>query len=238
MTRLPRYVIPGIPQHIIQRGNNRSAIFFSEKDYLFYSEKLLQASQEHGCIIHAYVLMTNHVHLLATPLYECSISKMQQMIGRYYVQYFNYQYQRTGTLWEGRYRATLVDTKQYLFRCMHYIEMNPVRAGMVKEPGNYRWSSYSHNALGVNNALITPHEEYLSLGKTYSDRQEAYVKLCATLLSSMDLNHIREMTNKGWVLGTTAFKEEIESISNRPIEPVLKGGDRRSRQYQEKINRV
>ena len=165
MARLPRCVVPGVPQHVIQRGNNRGCIFHNVKDYLFYLEKLLYASQENECKIHSYVLMTNHTHLLVTPAHENIISRMQQAIGRYYVQYFNHHYCRTGTLWEGRYKATLVDEKNYLFACMRYIEMNPVRARMVKNPTEYRWSSYHFNALGKTDLLITPHEEYLLLGE-------------------------------------------------------------------------
>ena len=138
MARLPRFVLPGHPQHVIQRGNNRQIIFCAESDYQFYLEKLLDAANEHACDIHAYVLMTNHVHLLVTPHEENSISKMMQSLGRYYVQYFNYMYKRTGTLWEGRYKASLIDSDRYLFSCMRYIELNPVRAkGMVEHPSEY-----------------------------------------------------------------------------------------------------
>ena len=147
MARLPRFVIPGQPQHVIQRGNNRQDIFKVDNDYLFYLEKLQAAAEKHQCDIHAYVLMTNHVHLLLTPHTEEGIGKMMQMVGRYYVQFYNHSYNRTGTLWEGRYKATLIDSEHYLFTCMRYIELNPVRAkGMVDHPGKYRWSSYHCNA--------------------------------------------------------------------------------------------
>jgi putative transposase len=138
MARLGRLIVPGQPQHVIVRGNNRSEIFCRDADYLFYLEKLQAACQKHDCQIHAYVLMTNHVHLLITPFSEQSLSKTLQMLGRYYVQYFNYCYQRTGTLWEGRYKATLIDSELYLLTCMRYIELNPVRAGMVASPADYR----------------------------------------------------------------------------------------------------
>jgi putative transposase len=141
MARLPRFVIPGHPQHVIVRGNNRAEIFCAEADYLFYLEKLKAACEKHGCDLHAYILMTNHVHLLLTPHSENGIGKVMQMVGRYYVQYYNYCYQRTGTLWEGRYKATLIDTEAYLLACMRYIEMNSVRAGMVAHPSEYPWSS-------------------------------------------------------------------------------------------------
>jgi putative transposase len=147
MARLPRFSIPGQSQHVIQRGNNRDAIFVADEDYGFYLEKLKDACQKFHCEIHAYVLMTNHVHLLITPYSENGISKVMQSLGRFYVQYFNYQYRRTGTLWEGRYRATLLDSEQYLLICSRYIELNPVRAGMVLHAGEYPWSSYRCNAM-------------------------------------------------------------------------------------------
>ena len=151
MARQPRFILPGQPQHVIQRGNNRQPIFATTRDYEFYLEKLLKASKEHECQIHAYVLMTNHVHLLVTPTKIDGLSKMMQMLGRYYVQYFNYNYQRTGTLWEGRYKACLISSEQYLLTCMRYIELNPLRAQMVEEPGQYRWTSApSTFNLGVN----------------------------------------------------------------------------------------
>ena len=237
MARLPRYILPGVPQHVIQRGNNRSPIFCSEKDYLFYLEKLLEASQTHGCQIHSYILMTNHVHLLVTPNEENSISKMQQALGRCYVQYFNYHYHRTGTLWEGRYKATLINSEEYLFTCMRYIEMNPVRARMVQNPAQYKWSSYHYNALGKPDLLITLHQQYDLLGQTSSKRQLAYFTLCQTVLSPNDLNNIRQQTNKGWILGSERFKNQMKEKISRPLEAKIKGGDRKSQQYKE-INRV
>jgi putative transposase len=157
MARLPRFVIPGQPQHVIQRGNDRQAIFRVEQDYSFYLEKLQEAAEKHQCDIHAYVLMTNHVHLLITPHTETGIGKTLQSIGRYYVQYFNHCYKRTGTLWEGRYKATLIDSEGYLLTCMRYIELNPVRANnMVNHPSDYPWSSYRSNALGQEDAFVTP----------------------------------------------------------------------------------
>ena len=137
MARLPRFVLPGQPQHVIQRGNNKAPIFKQKQDYLFYLEKLAEACGRFGCEIHAYILMTNHVHLLMTPDSENSISKTMQSLGRYYVQYFNYRYERTGTLWEGRYKASLLHSEQYLLTYYRYIELNPVRAGMVDHPSDY-----------------------------------------------------------------------------------------------------
>jgi putative transposase len=148
MARLSRFVLPGQPQHIIQRGNNRQNVFFAEDDYRFYLEKLADACRKYDCRLHSYVLMTNHVHLLITPMTETGIGKVMQSLGRSYVQYVNFRHRRTGTLWEGRYRATLLDSERYLLTCHRYIELNPVRAGMVADPAAYPWSSYRHNALG------------------------------------------------------------------------------------------
>jgi putative transposase len=236
MARLPRFVIPGQPQHVILRGNNRSEIFCADADYQFYLEKLQLACKAHNCDLHAYLLMTNHLHLLITPHTEQGLSKVMQKLGRYYVQYFNHCYQRTGTLWEGRYKATLVDSESYLLTCMRYIELNPVRAGMVTHPSDYRWSSYHFNALGQPNALVIPHLEYRRLGKTIEARQAAYRQLFKHRISNDSLNEIREATNKAWVLGNDRFKARIQKKLDRRVEPKAKGGDRRSEKY--KSNRV
>ena len=184
--------------------------------------------------------MTNHVHLLVTPHTENGISKMMQSLGRYYVQYINYNYQRTGTLWEGRYKATLIDSNAYLLTCMRYIEMNPVRAGMVERPGDYPWSSYLHTAQGKADTLITPHRLYQRLDKTDAGRRSAYKQLFRTTLSESTLNDIRESTNKAWVLGNDRFKKKIEQQLNRRTVPKSRGGDRKSEDYHKnaKINRV
>lgn len=157
MARLPRFNVVGQPQHVIVRGNNREPIFYTEPDYHFYLEKLRQACQKHDCALHAYVLMTNHVHLLITPNSENGISKAMQMLGRYYVPYFNQAYQRTGTLWEGRYKATLIDSELYALSCYRYIELNPVRAGMVQHPSEYPWSSYRCNRRNLRGDCAAPY---------------------------------------------------------------------------------
>lgn len=231
MARLPRFVIPGQPQHVIVRGNNRSDIFRSEVDYQFYLEKLQSACDKHECKIHAYVLMANHVHLLITPQTEEGLSKLMQMLGRYYVQYYNDAYQRSGTLWEGRYKSTLVDSEAYLLTCMRYIELNPVRAGMVAHPSEYPWSSYHSNALGLVNDLVTPHIEFTRLGLFPDARQTEYRQLFKQRISESSLNEIREATNKAWVLGSDKFKNRIQKKLDRPVEPSSKGGDRKSLQY-------
>jgi putative transposase len=236
MPRLPRFVLIDHPQHVIVRGNNREPIFCVEEDYRFYLDKLKQACDKHQCEVHAYVLMTNHVHLLITPRTRQGIGKVIQMVGRYYVQHFNYKYQRTGTLWEGRYKATLIDSEQYLLTCYRYIELNPVRAsGMANHPSEYPWSSYRYNALGQADPNVTPHEEYLRLGSKPDLREKAYRELFNTHLEDKTLAEIREATNKAWVLGGGCFKKEVEQRLNRRAEPLKKGGDRRSSAYRNRF---
>lgn len=241
MARLPRYVLAHQPQHVIQRGVNRQAIFSADADYQFFLEKLQGAAAKHACAIHAYVLMTNHVHFLVSPNLEDSIGKMMQTLGRYYVQYYNYTYRRTGTLWEGRYKATPIDGERYFLTCMRYIELNPVRAKITaSDPSDYPWSSYRHNALGEPNELLTPHPEYQRLGVTVDARQAAYRQLFSTRIEDKTMDEIREATNKAWALGDDQFKRELASRLDRPIAPTARGGDRRSDAYrkQTRSNRV
>jgi len=237
MARLPRFVLPGQPQHVIQRGNNRQDIFQTDADYQFYLEKLTDAAKKYQCDIHAYVLMTNHVHLIVTPHTEDGMGKMMQMLGRYYVQYYNHNYQRTGTLWEGRYKATLIDTECYLLTCMRYIELNPVRAeDMVSHPSEYPWSSYACNALGQYDELVTGHREYKKLGKTDAERQSAYRQLFRSRIPEMTLEAIREATNKAWVLGSDKFKKRMGKKLGRSVASKGHGGDRKSEGYLKSMN--
>ena len=240
MARLQRFNIPGEPQHVIIRGNNREPIFYSDSDYHCYLNTLGSAMQKYPCELHAYVLMTNHVHMLVSPLEENSLSKVIQSLGRVYVQFFNYKYRRTGTLWEGRYKATLIDSDLYALICSRYIELNPVRAEMVAHPGEYPWSSYRSNALGVENELLVPHETYQSLGQTEQARQGAYRALFDTHIPPAAIEQIREMTNKAWVLGSEQYKSRVRRQLDRATGPKDRGGDRRSKNYQhmKKINRV
>lgn len=228
MARLPRFLLPGYPQHVIQRGNNRQQILFDEEDYWFLWERLLAASEKYRCDIHAYALLPNHFHLLVTPWQENGIGKLMQYAGRYYVQYFNRRYERTGTLWEGRYRATLLDPQAYLLLCSRYLELNPVRAGFVDDPQDYDWSSYGFNATGREDNLVTPHPEYQELGKTPKTRESAYRKSFSQTIDEDMLARIRNATNKAWVLGNEAFCRGIEGDLNRRATPRLRGGDRRS----------
>ncbi len=236
MARLPRYQISGQPQHVIQRGNNREIIFVTEKDYHYYLQKLFDGCRKFNCELHAYVLMTNHVHLLMTPASENGISKVMQYIGRYYVKYFNFQYQRTGTLWEGRYKATLLDSENYLLTCSRYIELNPIRAKMVKKPGDYPWSSFHYNALGKEDKLLTPHPIYQNLGSDSSQRQANYFALFDHQIPKQTLEEIRNATNKAWVLGNDRFKEKIETLLGRQVQPKARGGDKRSQKYKDSLD--
>jgi putative transposase len=174
--------------------------------------------------------------LLMTPFSEIGLGKTLQMLGRYYVQYFNYCYRRTGTLWEGRYKATLIDSESYLLTCMRYIELNPVRAGMVADPSDYPWSSYHYDALGKADDLVTPHTEYQRLGNNDHERRAAYRTLFDHAISETQINEIRDATNKAWVLGEGRFKERIQLQLMRRVEPADRGGDRKSAQF--KIKRA
>ncbi len=230
MARLPRYVIPGQPQHIIQRGNNRQAIFASDQDFQFFRDALIEAAGRFGLAIHAYVLMTNHIHLLASPLYADSISKTLQSVGRKYVQYFNFTYKRTGTLWEGRYRSTVVDSQSYLLKLMTYIDLNPVRAGMAAHPREYPWSSYARYATGdagPNSAWLEPHQQYLALAREQVERQSAYRQLSREGTAEAELEAIRDATNKGWALGNDRFRAEIEELGDRRAAPKGRGRPRK-----------
>ncbi len=230
MARLPRYVIPGQPQHIIQRGNSRQVIFGADADYQFFRDSLVEAAGRFGLAIHAYVWMTNHIHLLATPTHTDSISKTFQSAGRKYVQYFNHTYRRSGTLWEGRYRATVVDSERYMLSLMRYIELNPVRAGMVGHPRDYPWSSHRRYAYGQSspnlNWLIEP-DQYLHLDRRDDVRQAGYRDLFKSDIDPDDLAAIRDSTHKGWALGDERFKALIEGLGERRAAPAARGRPRK-----------
>lgn len=215
MARKPRFSVPGITQHVIQRGNNRGPCFFSEQDCHFYRDALQTASQKADCAVHAYVLMTNHVHLLVTPGAAAGIPVMMQALGRRYVRYINDTYQRTGTLWEGRYKSCVVDNGRYLLTCYRYIELNPVRAGMVNAPVSYRWTSYRYNALGQPDKIVTEHDSYHALGVNREARCHAYRALFRHHLNSKKLDAIRVSTNQELVYGSERFKDKIELMTRR-----------------------
>ena len=234
MARQPRFLLPGHPQHVIQRGNNRQVIFADEADCRLYLDTLKEACERFACHVHAYVLMTNHVHLLMTPDCKAGIGKVMQSLGRRYVQYFNYRYRRSGTLWEGRYRAALLDTEPYLLTCYRYIELNPLRAGMVASPEAYLWSSHRCNALGEPDVLVTPHPLYLQLAESAEQRYRSYRELFRDAMEAVAVDAIREATNKAWVLGDDRFRMEIEDLLIRQSAPKLRGGDRKSAKFRER----
>ena len=217
MPRKPRFNLLDIPQHVIQRGNNRQPCFYAEQDYQCYLSHLKEVAEKYHCQIHAYVLMTNHVHLLVTPLKEHAISQMMQALGRRYVRYFNQSYQRTGTLWEGRYKSSLIDSDVYLFRCMQYIELNPVRACMVGHPGEYRWSSYRINGQGDQDSLIKPHSLYHALAFCKEDRCFHYREMVHTQIRDDTLHDIRHTLNHELVLGSDYFKSRIKALTRRQV---------------------
>ncbi|MCD8513730.1 MAG: transposase [Nitrincola sp.] len=228
MPRKPRVCPVGIPQHVIQRGNNRQICFANQKDFAIYAQYLLEASQRYSVNIHAWVFMTNHVHLLVTPKADGAVSSMMQHLGRRYVRYFNAHYQRSGTLWEGRFKSCLIDSDSYLFRCQRYIELNPVRAGMVTRPEDYHWNSYHTHARGIDSQLWTPHPQYLSLGSNKIQRIEAYQELFNNLLSGEEIQRIQYSLEKEKALGTDRFRLEMErltGIRQRNVKPGPKPRD-------------
>lgn len=223
MARKPRFVLPGVPQHVIQRGNNRTPCFYATADYEKYLLELHEAAEKNNAAIHAYVLMTNHVHLLATPGHPFSITHMMQDLGRKYVRYINRTYRRTGTLWEGRFKACLVDSEQYLLTCMRYIELNPVRANMVTHPGEYRWSSYAHNAHGKPDGLIQPHPIYSGLAIHPEERRFAYRQLFRVHQGPAEIQDIRNALNQELVLGRDDFKNRIAQMTKRRVRAGVPG---------------
>jgi putative transposase len=205
MARLPRLTVTGYPQHVILRGNNRQDIFRNTADYQRMLDLIEQHSRELGVEIHAYVLMTNHLHLLLTPQKDQALPKMMQAVGRSYVQTFNKVHGRTGTLWEGRYRSTLIQTERYLLACMAYIDLNPVRAHMVAQPDDYGWSSYSHYVGRRNDRLITPHALYWGLGNTPFAREAAYAEMVHAGIQADQQRALTDATLSGWALGDAQF---------------------------------
>ena len=233
MPRRPRVHLDGVPLHIVQRGHNRGPCFFGEQDYNSYLHWLAEALTEFDCALHAYVLMTNHVHLLLTPRNADVVPKLIISLGRRYVQYVNRSYRRTGTLWDSRYKSSLVQAETYLLACQRYIELNPVRAGMVEEPGHYRWTSYRSNALGQRDPRLTPHPLYLSLGRSDKDRQAAYRELFRTQLDRAALDDIRLALHQSQPLGNERFYAKIEKMTGIRREAKPRGRPRLASASQE-----
>jgi putative transposase len=223
MPRALRVDLPAIAHHVWVRGNNRHAIFFSEADRLLFLKYLGEARARRQCDIHAFVLMTNHVHLLATPRVERGLSKMMQDVGRKYVRYINRSRERTGGLYEGRFKSSLVQTESYFLNCMRYIERNPVRAGMVAHPAQYAWSSFGQNVTGEPTGLVTPHPEYLALGADAESRGNAYYRLFGEELREEQLEEIRRSIQQGSALGGEDFCRAVESLVGHAVSYVPQG---------------
>lgn len=214
MPRSPRFDLAYVPQHIIQRGHDGCACFYGHADYRTYLVQLLHASLRWDCAVHAYVLMPNHVHLLVTPAHVGALAHMMQCIGRNYVSYFNATYHRSGTLWEGRFKSCLVGG-DYLLACQRYIELNPVRAGLVGEPSAYAWSSHACNALGAPDPMIAPHAAYVALGDYTEQRMRAYRQLFEVEIESNVLRDIRMYIQQQRALGSPAFQTRVEQALGR-----------------------
>ena len=203
MSRRERIYLSGYTYHVVQRGNNRQPVFLRPTDYIRYQDYLLDALLRYGVFCHAWVQMTNHVHLLLSPGDVAGISRLMSLLGNRYVQYFNRCYGRTGTLWEGRHHSCVINTERYLWACYRYIEMNPVRAQLVPRPEGYYWSSFAGNALGVQSELVTPHASYLGLGNTAERRCNAYEHMFETNAVADDFEDIRGATRSGVALGSS-----------------------------------
>lgn len=217
MPRRARIILPEIPVHVIQRGNNRQSCFYSSQDYRLFLSWLRKYAMLSECRVHAYVLMTNHVHMLLTPTNADSVGILMKRLGQRYVQYINRTYKRTGTLWESRYRSCLVLEDAYLMACYRYIELNPVRAGIVENPARYQWSSYRHNGLGETSDLLSPHQLYLDLGRNDSERRARYFNLFADELRAELIEEFRHATANNSALGSERFRRDVERVSGRRL---------------------
>jgi putative transposase len=223
MPRHARLVIPDVPVHLIQRGHNRNACFFCEDDFQYYLRWMMRFAKEAGCEIHAYVLMTNHVHLALTPHDAGGLALLMKMLNQRYVAHINKKRNWTGTLWEGRFRSCLIFDQSYFLTCMRYIELNPVRAGMVGHPRDYPWSSYRANADGAYNPCITPHAIYKALGNTEADQRSAYRTIVLSQEDEIATDNIRRATNGNFVLGETTSTEELATALGRRVTPGKRG---------------
>ena len=235
MARLPRIVIPNQPLHIMHRGNNKQAIFRSDDDMIRLKEDIAHALSKSDCALHAYVVMTNHLHFLITPKDKQQLAMFMQIMANRYVRYYNTSHHRTGTIWEGRFKSCLVDSDHYLFALYKYIEMNPVKANMVDDIADYQWSSYHHNALGETDTLITEHELYKELGDSLERRSQCYKELFDELEISKQQDQITRATLKGEVYGGDGFHRQISQLISRATRLAAHGGDRKSDEYQNQV---
>ena len=218
MARLPRLSVPDFPHHIIQRGNNRQPIFAAVADYLYMWKLLEDSTIRFDVAIHAYVLMENHFHLLASPRTDKGLSQMMQAVGRSYVRYYNDLHGRSGTLWEGRYRSTIIQPDLYLLPCMAYIDLNPVRGGLVAEAKDFPWSSHGHYAGLRTDRLITPHPLYWSLGNTPFSREAAYAEMVRVGVSAGQQAALTGAALSGWVLGGPEFVADLQKQTDRRVQ--------------------
>ncbi|GJI97532.1 hypothetical protein RugamoR57_42500 [Duganella caerulea] len=216
-------IVPGQPHHVIQTGNNNQPIFREAEDYQAFLGWLRTAAKNYKVAVHAYVLMPDHLHLLVTPADADGLGQMMQWIGRYYVPYFNQKYGRSGTLWNGRYKTSLIDAEQYFMSCSRYIEFNPVRNGMVARAEDYPWSSYPHHAGLRSDGLIVDHPKFWELGNTPFQREAAYIALAEPALSEDEITLISKALLKGWPLGTEQFKTALQHKVKRQVLPAKRG---------------
>lgn len=223
MARLPRLVVPHQPHHVIQQGIDGQSIFREESDYTAFLGWLRDASRQFRVSIHAYTLLPDQVDLLVTPSDGVGLGRLMQWIGRYYVPYFNRKYVRSGTLWQGRYKATVIDAEQYFMMCSRFIELSPVRSSIVTNPDEYPWSSYAHHAGIKQDPVVTDHPVYWALGNTPFDREAVYKNLLEQVLTADEERTIKEATVKGWALGSEKFKTNLAKIASRRISPAKRG---------------
>lgn len=229
MARLARLYVPDQPQHVILRGIDHQPAFVDDEDYALFVECLKTASRDHRLAVHAYVLMPSAVQLLATPCEESSLPKAMQAVGRRYVAHFNRRYGRRGTLWEGRYRATVIEAEQYFMLCSRLVELSPVRERLVSSVDAYRWSSYRHHVGLALDPLITDHPLYWALANTPFERQHAYKQLCEQALDENAVNELQQATLKGWVLGSESWRDWAARQANRRVSPLPRGRPRKTR---------
>ena len=222
MARLPRLVVPNLPHHVIQTGNDSQLIFREPDDYPRFLGWLKDSAREFKVAIHAYVLMPDHVHLLASPSTEQGLAQMMQRVGRYYVPWYNAKYSRSGSLFQGRFKTSLIDAQRYFMVCSRYIESNPVRSQLVADPRDYPWSSFAHHAGLCSDPVITDHALYWALGNTPFQREAAYIELSQPL-SAAEKATVDAAVLKGWPLGSDAFKTELQQRAKRQVLPAKRG---------------
>jgi putative transposase len=223
MARLPRLVVPGQLHHLLQRGNNRQAVFVDDEDRKHYLDHLREATRLHGVHVHAYVLMPNHVHLLATPSHSDSFARAMQTLGRRYVTQFNRRHQRSGTLWEGRFRTTLIETPRHFLDALVYVEQHPVRDGLVDWAGDHPWSSARHHLGLLRDSLIAEHRDYWALGNTPFERDAAVRQALSQPLPSKVLDTFGRHAHNGWPLVSEGWALEWTETQDRPIRPRPRG---------------